>query len=344
MTSRPKFRRVHQAAGTFVILVVAAVIAAVLVTGHSHRWFTPMGRVNIEFPQEGTQGLKEGADVIILGTVVGSVNKITPGQGYDEPMTAELKIEQDFMRFVRQDSVVYIRQTLGIGDAFVEIKKGTLATKEMTKTASPLVVTQEQGTQHMIEDAVDQVRKEAIPAVKELRNAIQQLNTIEANVTKITDDVEHGQGPLGRLIGDPKIGNDLAQTMPKVNGAIDTVQAAVNDIHKTTATLPPLAESLAQQAKVLPDLVRQTQASIAQLQPILEDVKKTTSTLPETTTAMQVTMQALPGMVIQMQETLRQIQVLVEAAQKTWLLRSYVDQNNNQSHRVTPMQLEGAGQ
>ena len=39
MVERFKFRRVNEITGVFVLVVVAVLIAAVMWTGHSQRWF-----------------------------------------------------------------------------------------------------------------------------------------------------------------------------------------------------------------------------------------------------------------------------------------------------------------
>ena len=81
MTSSQRFRHVHTTAGTFVLIVVGLLVAGIIVTGRSHRWFSPMGKVTLQFPREGSLGLREGADVLILGTVVGSVRHDRSRQG-----------------------------------------------------------------------------------------------------------------------------------------------------------------------------------------------------------------------------------------------------------------------
>ena len=342
MSTSPRFRHVHATAGTFVLVVVGLLVAAIIITGRSHRWFSPMGKVTLQFPQEGSLGLKEGADVLILGTVVGSVDTIVPGKGYYEPMTAQLKIQQDFMRYVRMDSAAFIREKLGIGDSFIEIKKGSETSKPFLKDSPPLIVSSERGTQKIIEDTIDQLRAEAVPAVRQLRVAIDELTKLEIHVNTIADGIQHGSGPIAKLIYDPQMGHDLTETVPKVNGNLDALHHALDDVKTSTAVLPAITASLGDEAKSLQTLLNQTQKTIAQLDPIMGDIQKTTSSLPGTTRALEESVKALPGTVIQMQETLLQIQRLVEAAQKTWLLRSYVDQGNQGKH-ISPSQVTGSG-
>src|SRR4051812_3847638 len=75
-------------------------------------------------PAEGTEGLKEGADVSVQGNVVGTVRRIRRDHAADRSV-AEVVIDREFSDFVRSDSKVRIRRTLGFGDAYLQIDKGT---------------------------------------------------------------------------------------------------------------------------------------------------------------------------------------------------------------------------
>src|SRR4051812_31663583 len=97
-----KFRRVNEITGTFVLVVVAVLIAAVIWTGRSQRWFKSNVSFRIVLPEEGAAGIRQGSEVYFLGTLVGSVSDViveTTGR-----MEAEVSIRRDFFLFVRADS------------------------------------------------------------------------------------------------------------------------------------------------------------------------------------------------------------------------------------------------
>jgi hypothetical protein len=50
---RFKFRRVNEITGTFVLVVVAMLVAAVVWTGHSQRWFKSRVTLRIILPEAG---------------------------------------------------------------------------------------------------------------------------------------------------------------------------------------------------------------------------------------------------------------------------------------------------
>ena len=123
MEERFKFRRVNEITGAFVLAVIAVLIAAVVWTGHSQRWFKSRVPLRIALPEGGAAGIREGSEVYFLGTLVGSVSDVVV-----EPtgrMEAEANIRRDFFRFVREDSSAVVKKKFGVaGDSFFEITRG----------------------------------------------------------------------------------------------------------------------------------------------------------------------------------------------------------------------------
>ena len=70
-------QRANEVIGVFVLLTVGILITAVALGPNTRRWLTPTHKLTVRLPPEGSLGLRKGADVLILGTVVGSVDEIT---------------------------------------------------------------------------------------------------------------------------------------------------------------------------------------------------------------------------------------------------------------------------
>ena len=123
MEERFKFRRVNEITGMLVILVAVALVAALVWTGHSQRWFKSRVTLRIVLPEAGAAGIRQGSEVYFLGTLVGSVSDvIVDAKGR---MEAEANIRRDFFRFVRADSSAVIKKKFGVaGDSFFEITRG----------------------------------------------------------------------------------------------------------------------------------------------------------------------------------------------------------------------------
>jgi ABC-type transporter Mla subunit MlaD len=308
------FRRVNEVAGAFVLAVVALLLGMVFVVGGSQGWFIRGVRYKLDLPDEGAMGLREGADVSVLGSVVGTVRTLGVRNGR---MEAEIAIKPEFAQFVRVDSRATIRRPLGFGDVSVEITRGA-ASAPALRPGDPIHVTSEPGATAAVEQAVAELRREIVPAIQQARQTFAQygdlaadlrrpdghLNRALAHLDTISGNVEKGEGLAGRILSDRALADQASGTVPKVNAAIDEFHATVRDLHATTSSL-----------------TEESQQALKELRAVLDDMKKSTAPLPETTRSISRTAEALPGLVMQVQETMRQVQRVAEGLQRSFLVR-----------------------
>src|SRR5205807_4770349 len=124
LEQRFKFRRVHEITGTFVLIIVALLVASVVWTGRSQRWFKSNVTLRIVLPEAGAAGIRQGSEVYFLGTLVGSVTDVIVDKATGR-MEAQVSIRYDFFRFVRADSSAVVKKKFGVaGDSFFEITRG----------------------------------------------------------------------------------------------------------------------------------------------------------------------------------------------------------------------------
>jgi phospholipid/cholesterol/gamma-HCH transport system substrate-binding protein len=299
---RFKFRRVNEITGTFVLVVIAGLIAAVVWTGHSQRWFKSRVTLQIVLPEAGAAGIRQGSEVYFLGTLVGSVSDVivdTTGR-----MEAEANIRRDFFRFVRADSSAVVKMKFGVaGDSFFEITRGE-GQPLPEKNAS--IVCKEQ-YQSALEAAVEEIRVQTLAVLKKTSTGMdtwtalgtnlittqERLEQLVARLNDIAAGVEQGKGTAGKLITDPALADEALSLLARAHAVMGGLQdlttnlnIAVMNVQKGTTRLPEITDAVADGTKDLPGLVRQSQASM------------------------------------------RELERLVEAMQKTWLLRKYVNKTN----------------
>ena len=160
---RFQFRRVNEITGTFVLIIVAVLIAAVLWMGRSQRWFKGNVPLRIVLPEAGAAGIRQGSEVYFLGTLVGSVADVMVDDA--GRMEAQANIRHDFFRFVRADSSAVVKKKFGVaGDAFFEITRGE-GQPLPEKNASIVCSNQFQSA---LEAAVEEVRGEAMLVLKKV--------------------------------------------------------------------------------------------------------------------------------------------------------------------------------
>ena len=296
-----KFRRVHEITGTFVLVIIAVLMATIVWTGHSQRWFKSRVSLRIILPESGALGIRQGSEVYFLGTLVGSVSDVV----VDETgrMEAQINIRRDFFRFVRADSSAVVKKKFDLaGDSYFEITRGQ--GQPLPEKNASIVCKESPGT---METVVEEVRSATLPVITKLSAGLdtwtalgtnlittqKQLEQLIDRLNNITVGVEQGKGTAGKLITDPALADEAQNLLARANNVMSELQdtatnlsAAVNNIQNGTARLPEITGTMADETKDLPGLVRQTQVSM------------------------------------------RELERLVEAMQKTWLVRKYVNPTN----------------
>jgi phospholipid/cholesterol/gamma-HCH transport system substrate-binding protein len=302
LKERFRFRLVNEITGTFVLIVIAMLIAAVVWTGRSQRWFKSNVPLRIALPEAGAAGIRQGSEVYFLGTLVGTVSDVAVES--TGRMEAQANIRRDFFRFVRADSSAVVKKKFGVaGDSFFEITRGT-GRPLPEKNAS--IVCNEQ-LQSALESAIEEVRRETLLLLKktgtgldtwtklgvDLGETRQHLDQVAVRLENMTAAVEQGKGTVGKLLTDTGLADEAQKLLAHANQAMTELQsvttnlnAAAKNIQTGTERLPEITDAVANEAKDLPGLVEQTQTSM------------------------------------------RELERLIEAMQRHWLLRKYVNKTN----------------
>lgn len=290
LESRFQFRRVHEITGTFVLVVFVLLIAAVVWTGRSQRWFKSRVPLLIKLPADGAAGIRQGSEVYFLGTLVGSVSDVI----VDERgrMEADARIRRDFFRFVRADSSAVVKKKFGVaGDSYFEITRGV---GEPLPEKNAAIVCNEQ-FQSALEAAVEEIRAEAMLVLKRVNVALgtwttlgtnlittrERLDQLAIRLQSLADGVEAGRGTVGKLITDPALA-DEAQTlfvrandaMSELRGVVTNLNMAVMNVREGTTRLPEITAAVADEARELPGLVQQTQTSMRELERLIEAMQR----------------------------------------------------------------------
>ena len=302
LEERFKFRHVHAITGTFVLIVLGVLIAALVFAGRSQRWFIGNVTLRIVLPEAGAAGIRQGSEVYFLGTLMGTVFDVSVDPA--GRMEAQVNIRRDFFLFVRADSSAVVKRKFGlVGDAYFEITRGHGQT--LPEKNASIVCKEQLGS--ALETAVEEVRREAVPALKKLSAGLDTWTALGSNLITSRDrldqllvradniaaGLQQGKGTAGKLLTDPAAAEELQTLLVKANRSMDelqvtltNLQSASGNLQLASTNLPPISEAIGQEAKDLPGLVLQTQTSM------------------------------------------REMERLIEAMQRHWLLRKYVNRTN----------------
>lgn len=272
-----KFRYVNEIVGVFVLVVVAALLVGIILAGRAQEWFVPVHNLTLDFPEEGSLGLQKGAEVQILGTTVGAVQKIRVRD--DGRMTGRITVKGDFIRFVRADSKALVKKKFGIaGDAFVELTQGRGAERDMDL---PLMASKDTEITEIAQDILKRLQETTVPAIEEytalaadLRSTNGPLMKLLANLEQITAGLERGEGSAGQLLRDPALANEVQRILAQVNEALAEVKKILADVKTTTAQLPPAAATVGREVEDLPGMVLQTQETLREAERLIEGIQQ----------------------------------------------------------------------
>jgi phospholipid/cholesterol/gamma-HCH transport system substrate-binding protein len=202
-------------------VLVASITLAVLIflMSGTTGLFTPKIRLKSYF--DDAQGIRNGAPVRLQGVDVGNVTsiRVVPDKPAT-PVEVVMKVSTRYGFNIRKDSVTTMATAGVLGETYINIDsshaKGpsagdgdTLATRETTELQD--VVRASQGT-------------------------LQNLDALLKRTDRILAFVESGQGSIGKLIYDPNLYNQFANTVTEFKGLVDQVRSGQGSLGKLLVT------------------------------------------------------------------------------------------------------------
>jgi phospholipid/cholesterol/gamma-HCH transport system substrate-binding protein len=285
MAKKFKFRYVNEIVGGFVIVVVLLLLAGVLVAGNAQHWFDPMHEIDLDFPPEGSMDLQKGAEVMLLGARVGSVQDILVDE--DGDITGSIRVRGSFMRFVRADSVALVKKKMVVtGDAFIELTRGTGA--ELPKGNARIPCVQDTEILQMLEDALNTLAMEAENTLRLVNRAIEEytmlaenmnepegnLQQLLANLNGMVLDIRQGPGLPAKLLNDPAMAKDVEDIVAQVQELMVKINAMASELQTVVAKLPPMADTVAGEVDNLPVVTGDAQTLMRETTTLLEGLQK----------------------------------------------------------------------
>jgi phospholipid/cholesterol/gamma-HCH transport system substrate-binding protein len=189
-------------------------------------------------------GLRPGSQVRIAGIPVGAVDQIRISDFIEPERAVEvtLRVPHSYREEIRANSEASLETAGLLGETYVNITRGN--------PEEPVVP--EQGVLKSSEEA--DVKR----IMANTNDVITNLRTLSARLNNITEQIEKGEGTVGKLLYDPGLYNRLNDTVASVNRVVNRVESGEGTV-----------------GKLLKDetLYERTTASINRLDQILDEVQ-----------------------------------------------------------------------
>jgi phospholipid/cholesterol/gamma-HCH transport system substrate-binding protein len=285
-----KLRHVHTLTGTFVLVALGILIGVIFLAGRSQRWFVGNVNLSIVLPEGGAAGIRRGSEVYFLGTLMGTVSDVSVDQ--TGRMEAQVNIRRDFFLFIRADSSAVVKRKFGmVGDAYFEITRGH--GKPLPEKNARIICNDQLPS--ALESAVEEVRSEAVPALRELKEGLHIWTSLGSNLvtssarldqllTRADDmaaQLQQGKGTVGKMLVDPAAADELqilltnaSSAMAELKAVLSNLRQASGNLQLASTNLPYLSDTLAREARDLPGLVLQTQTSMRELERFIDALQR----------------------------------------------------------------------
>jgi phospholipid/cholesterol/gamma-HCH transport system substrate-binding protein len=262
-----KFRYVNEITGAFVLLIAALLVAGVIFAGRAQGWFRPEYRVALRFPAEGSLGVQEGTRVVCLGTTIGVIERMIVAD--NGAMEGRARIKGEFFRFLRSDSKALVKKAFGIaGETFIEVSKG--AATPLPKEGAELACENDTEMLKQIQGILEKVQKtieEYKNLAADLRSTNGPLLQLVGHLNEITAGIQKGEGPIGKILRDPQMAQQLADVLTQV-------QKILADVKQTTGQLPAIAKTAGGEVRDASGMVLQTQSALREAEKLIEGLQR----------------------------------------------------------------------
>jgi phospholipid/cholesterol/gamma-HCH transport system substrate-binding protein len=224
-------------AGLFLLVGLALIAGLIILFGEVPDMFKPVYHVTVKFAD--ASGLLKGSDVYLAGAVIGKVTTDPKYMPDTQEVEVHLKIDKNVQ--IRQDASYEIGDSGLLGDRFVVVKPKKLNPGESDDSPYMPDGYEVQGTQEtalsdimnsskplidhanhiatQLDDMITRLNTDVLPStstddlketIQTLRHMVDNGDKMITNANDLLSQAKDGRGVIGRLIGDPKLANNVA--------------------------------------------------------------------------------------------------------------------------------------
>lgn len=358
MTESFRLRHVNWIVGLFLLIVMVVALGSIL----AYIFVYDVGATRLPYEvfmtQEELGSLKKNAEVFLLGENVGKVESIRfrnetdsplPDGKRDKDIVVTLRIKETYKGEIRKESYVVVSTPLAVGNAHIEIIRGSaassvLTTSETAKAELPLEEKDNplndvgssvaQGMAQIV-DNFDRARSAIVwgmnsvrslsqatergvdPALVELRKAIEELRATTAR-TEVT--LKHTLEDVAET--SRTMNNSTKTSSANLDTNIEEMEQHIADANRN------LKISIDRLNRDLAVSLNKFNQSMAKIDSVVDDFKKVSQNLPDT--------------MDEVNDAVEDADAVIDGVKRHPLLKNHVEQDKG-TRQAAPASIRGGG-
>ena len=276
----PRFQLLSLKVAAFVLSGLLVLTGVFVALGISRDLFVKTVPIHVQVGN--SLEFKKHMAVMLSGFKIGSVSSLTLTDTANVDVV--LDIEEPYMKWIRRDSVARIRQEGYIGDAYVEVSRGSPEQQQVYAEGEILFIP---GTD--LEAMAEDMRKRVLPIITDVATITHNLSAPDGDFNKTLSNLRQSTERLkGTLIEVDKTLKNSQQLMSASTAAINedvrpllhqgqqaatAATSTLNNLNQTTAALqqqlPPLLHKVDRSLDDVNQMTHQLQGTVSAVAPQL---------------------------------------------------------------------------
>lgn len=293
----PRFKWLSWRVGFFIGVLGLIILILLFVLGERQGLFT--NKDQIHFVAESGAGLKPGMQVRLSGFRIGVADRVELNE--EAKVDVTLLIEQQYMKWIKEDSIAILQQEGLIGDHYIEIAGGTPKAKRLQE-GGVLMFAPALG----IADIAQNLSNRTLPMIDSVQQTFDYVNDPKGdirlmftNVQQLTADLRETREKLDQLLArvDGVVNVEARSTLrsadqalqradsvaaelnskmsPVLSGAASIVVSANTAAQDASATMSIIKKTVEQSAPTIPGMLRNTDELVYGGRQTLDGLKTT---------------------------------------------------------------------
>jgi phospholipid/cholesterol/gamma-HCH transport system substrate-binding protein len=310
----PRFRGIEKKVGIFIVVAVACIVIAIILIGLQREIFT--SKASLFFIADSGTGLIKGQPVKFKGFRIGKVEDVILNKR--GKVLIQITVLEDYLRFIKADSIAIHKQEGVIGEAIISITQGS---EGMASLYDGGGIFFERATS--IDEIATEIKDKAEEAFNEIKLITNYLNDPDGdvkqtikNVRILTESFKETRKNIDKLL--LVLNKDLSTTLDNTNSTLDSIQyeavpQAVSLMNTSEATLIELK---------------------AQIDTLLDKADRSMDDVMEILDEMKGTAKRVPFAVEEGMNLMQDTGEVLDAAKKTWPLNKHIEPEKGGSIQV----------